>query len=40
MTHLGQSSVMHIMLMYKSIAKVRRIKVSRNGTNLLQNNVV
>jgi len=37
-THLGQGFIMHILLMYKPIAKVRRIKAIQNITKLLETN--
>jgi len=37
MTHLGQISIMHIILICKLIAKVQKTKVDQNSTKLPQN---
>lgn len=40
MTHFGQRSIMHNIVIYKPIAKVQGVKAYQNSTKLLQNKVV
>ena len=40
MTHLGQRSIMHNIVIYKPIAKVQGVKADQNSTKLPQNKVV
>ena len=35
-THWGQRSIMHIILIYKLLAKVQRIKANQNSSKLFQ----
>ena len=39
MTHLGQRSIMHNIVIYKSIVKVQGVKADQNSTELPQNKV-